>query len=204
MKDNKLLTSQRILDFYEKCKKKFKTITVIVLIVLFIMPFVTKIRVDRDGEYTTKEDVALYIMTYHELPPNYITKYGIDYAKNHDIEIDDCIMGGDTHFNTAQFVQFGVSESTKLKECDIAGPNYDITGKRGAQRLVYTCNTDNVKVFYTYNHYSTFSELTSFDLNLTSNVFWIIFGVYTASLIAFYIVIYKAKKNLEPKDNQRD
>lgn len=186
---------KRIIEFYDKRKNKIIFITTIVLIVLFIMPFITTRNMDIKEAYTKKEDVALYIIQHHQLPPNYITKYGIDYAKNHDIAIDDCIMGGDTHFNTAQFVQFGVSKSTKLKECDIAGPNYDITGKRGGERLVYTCNTNEVRVFYTYNHYKSFEEISYFHLQITSNVFWIIFGVYSILFTAFYIGINVAKRS---------
>ena len=34
----------------------------------------TEVSIDYDGVYTTKEDVALYLYTYGELPQNFITK----------------------------------------------------------------------------------------------------------------------------------
>ncbi|MBQ1302884.1 MAG: hypothetical protein IIY29_06025, partial [Firmicutes bacterium] len=30
--------------------------------------------IDEDGVYTSKDDVALYLYTYHDLPSNFITK----------------------------------------------------------------------------------------------------------------------------------
>ena len=195
---------KRIIEFYDKRKNKFIFITTIVLIVLFIMPFVTTRNMDIKEAYTKKEDVALYIIQHHQLPPNYITKYGYDYVANHGLSASGYIIGGDTHLNLGALSSFGLDKDAKLKECDIAKGGYNPNKGRGGERLVYTCNTNEVRVFYTYNHYKSFEEISYFHLQITRNVFWIIFGVYTASLITFYIVIYKVKKNLKPKDNQRD
>ena len=186
---------KKIIEFYDKVKNKFIFFSIIVLMILFIMPFITTRKMDIGKAYTKKEDVVLYIVQHHELPPNYITNYGITYAVKHNINIDHCIMGGDTHFNTEKLKQFGVSKSTNLKECDIAGQNYDINSSRGGERLVYTCNTGKVRVFYTYNHYNSFEEVSQFLLQLTRNVFWIIFGVYSILFVAFYISVYYIKKN---------
>lgn len=185
---------KKIIEFYDKVKNKFIFITIIILIILFIMPFITTRKMDIGSAYTRKEDVALYIIQHHELPPNYITNYGITYAGNHNINIDYCIMGGDTHFNTEQLKEFGVGKSANLKECDIAGQYYDINNHRGGERLVYTCNTGKVRVFYTYNHYKSFEEVSLFHLQLTRNVFWIIFGVYSILFVAFYIIVHYIKK----------
>ena len=186
---------KKIIEFYDKVKNKFIFFTITVLMILFIMPLITTRKTDIGKAYTKKEDVALYIVQHHELPPNYITNYGITYAVKNNINIDHCIMGGDTHFNTQKLKQFGVSKSTNLKECDIAGQNYDINSSRGGERLVYTCNTGKVRVFYTYNHYNSFEEVSRFHLQLTRNVFWIIFGGYSILFVAFYISVYYIKKN---------
>jgi hypothetical protein len=53
--------------------------------------------------------------------------------------------------------------------------------------LVYTTNTRNVRVFYTEDHYTTFTEITTFHLQLTRNIFWMIFGTYSIALITFAI-----------------
>ena len=111
---------KRIIEFYDRRKNKFIFITTIVLIVLFIMPFVTTRNMDIKEAYTKKEDVALYIIQYHQLPPNYITKYGYDYVENHGLSASGYIIGGDTHLNLGALSSFGLDKDAKLKECDIA------------------------------------------------------------------------------------
>lgn len=189
---------EKFRNFYAKNRKRIILVSTLLLILLFVMPFVTTRRMKIHSSYTRKEDVALYIMQYHELPPNYITHYGMEYAQEKHIDVSFYVMGGDTHFNTAQLDEFGVGMETKLKECDIRGNQYQITGARGRERLVYTCNEKQVRVFYTSDHYVSFEELTSFSLNLTRNIFWIIFGVYAAGYISFYIVIAKNKRKELP------
>lgn len=184
----------KLQNFYNKRKTKVITISILLFIVLLIMPFVTARRVNIDSSYTSKEDVAFYIMTYHELPPNYITYYGKEYAKNHGVELSSYTMGGDTHFNTNELRRFSASNKAKLKECDIEGFSYNILGNRGSRRLVYTCNQKNVRVFYTEDHYKTFVELTSFSLNIVRNIFWIIFGVYATVFVVFYILVSRENK----------
>ena len=183
-----------IIDFYDKRKLKFIFITTLFLLILFTMPFITTRRMNIRAPYTKKEDVALYIIQYHELPPNYITKYGYDYVENHNLNNYEYVIGGDTHINLGSLGEFGVAESTKLKECDISNGAYSANNNRGAERLVYTTNTKKARVFYTSNHYKDFVELTEFKLQITRNVFWIIFGCYTIIFIAFYVCVYTVKK----------
>lgn len=181
-------------NFYSKNRKNFLLITILLLVILFAMPFITTKRMNINSACTQKEDVALYIMQHHELPPNYITKDGYTYIKNHNITIDaDTKIGGDTHVNNGKLSKFGVSNNAKLKECDIAETSYTLDA-RGSYRLVYTCNTKNVRVFYTSDHYSTFNELTHFKLQLTRNIFWIIFACYAVAFIIFYIRIAVLRK----------
>lgn len=185
------------LEYYSKNQKKIGTIVVILFIILFIMPFITTKRTKLDFSYTTKEDVALYIMQHHELPPNFITKGGRDYMERKDKDIAGYIIGGDTHVNIGKLSKFGISDTQTLKECDIITSEYfieDGPNKRGTHRLVYTCNTENVRVFYTSDHYKTFEEIKKFELQLTRNVFWIIFGCYSFAVTTFYIGMAVAKK----------
>jgi len=171
-----------------KNRKKVIFITLaVILAVLFILPIATRKNVSRDGVYTDKEYVALYLKKYHELPCNFITKDGYTYYKNHSISADGKTIGGDTHVNTSELTSFGVKSNVSLKECDIRGETYALNN-RGTLRLVYTCNRSNVRVFYTNNHYVSYTELTSFALNAVSNVFWIVFALYAASLVAICVV----------------
>lgn len=94
--------------FYEKHRKKFLATTILLLIVLFCLPFITTKRMKLGKAYTEKNDVALYVMQHHELPPNYITKYGLDYLKNNSLPSNGYIVGGDTHVNLGSLKNEGV------------------------------------------------------------------------------------------------
>lgn len=187
---------EKLLHFYSKYKKRIIIISALLLVILFLMPFITTRRMDIDSHYFDKEDVALYLMQYHELPSNFITKYGYDYAGKGGLVKSYNVIGGDTHINKGQLRDFNVDTSANLKECDIVDKNYQIESIRGKQRLVYTCNTNNVRVFYTNDHYANFVEITNFSLQLTRNIFWIIFAIYVLITAIFYItiIVYTKKK----------
>lgn len=197
----------KMLSFYEKNKKKMLLFSTIFLVIFFFLPIITTKRMNINEFYNTKEDVALYIMQYHELPKNFVTKYGKDYMKNHNYDSTGFIMGGDTHLNTGQLSSYGIGYWVSLKECDVAGSTYQLNGNRGAERLVYTCNSEDVRVFYTYDHYETFTELTYVQLQPTRNVFLVWFIFYFILFFSFYMgmEIYRKKhlsNNYTKEDNQ--
>ena len=105
----------------------------------------------RDGEYTSKDDVARYIKQFGALPRNFITKSQAralgwrggpleSYAPGKSI-------GGDRFGNYERRLPSG-----SYRECDI-----DTRGKpRGAKRLVFTSGR---RVYDTDDHYKTFKEV---------------------------------------------
>ena len=105
----------------------------------------------RDGEYTSKDDVARYIKQFGALPRNFITKSQAralgwrggplePYAPGKSI-------GGDRFGNYERRLPSG-----SYRECDI-----DTRGKpRGAKRIVFTPER---RVYYTDDHYKTFKEV---------------------------------------------
>ena len=107
--------------------------------------------VARDGEYTSKDDVARYIKQFGSLPRNFITKSQAralgwrggpleSYAPGKSI-------GGDRFGNYERRLP-----PDSYRECDI-----DTRGKpRGAKRLVFTSGR---RVYYTDDHYKTFTEV---------------------------------------------
>ena len=110
--------------------------------------------VEKNGTYTDKEHVALYIHLYGKLPSNYITKseaqrlgwdsrtYTLDRAA------PGKSIGGDRFGNYEGQLPGGVS----YKECDI-----DYTGGyRNAKRIIYGSDGS---VYYTEDHYETFERL---------------------------------------------
>ena len=107
--------------------------------------------IDEDGQYTTKEDVALYLWTYHRLPSNFITK---SQARNLGWESGSVekyapgyAIGGDRFGN----YEGRLPKGKTYIECDI-----DTVGKssRGACRIVYA--TDFSVIYYTADHYESF------------------------------------------------
>ena len=110
----------------------------------------------KDGEYTTKDEVAQYIRTYKgALPRNFITKREAralgwtggplePFAPGKSI-------GGDRFGNYER--RLPPLSGSFYKECDI-----DTKGRpRGAKRLVFT--QTGQRIYYTQDHYRTFTEV---------------------------------------------
>ena len=110
---------------------------------------------DEDGQYNSKEDVALYIHLYGHLPENYITKSeceDLGYAPS-DAEdaVKDGAIGGDRFGNREGLLP--KKSGRTWTECDI-----DTWGKssRGAKRIVFS---NDGLVYYTHDHYESFELL---------------------------------------------
>ena len=108
---------------------------------------------DPYGSYTTKEDVALYIHLYGELPSNFMTKkharaLGWEGGSLESVAPGMCI-GGDYFGNYEGLLP----EDREYTECDI-----DTLGKdsRGAKRIVFS---DDGLIYYTDDHYKSFELL---------------------------------------------
>lgn len=108
---------------------------------------------DPYGSYTTKEDVALYIHLYGELPLNFMTKkharaLGWEGGSLEPVAPGMCI-GGDYFGNYEGLLP----EDREYTECDI-----DTLGKnsRGAKRIVFS---EDGLIYYTEDHYESFELL---------------------------------------------
>ena len=113
--------------------------------------------IDYEGSYTSKEDVALYLITYGELPSNYVTKkearkLGWVPSKGNLQEVcEGCSIGGD-YFTYREEEGLPYKEGRQYYECDI---DYD-GGTRNAKRIVFS---NDGLVYYTGDHYKTFELL---------------------------------------------
>lgn len=110
---------------------------------------------DKDGSYTTKEDVALYIHLYGELPSNFITKneardLGWEGGGLEDYAPGMCI-GGDRFGNYEGLLP--EAEGRTWTECDIDTLGED---SRGAKRIVFS---NDGLIYYTDDHYESFEPL---------------------------------------------
>jgi hypothetical protein len=113
----------------------------------------TEAAIDPLGSYTSKEEVALYIHLYGELPMNFMTK---KHAKALGWEggslepvAPGMSIGGDYFGNSEGLLP----EDREYTECDI-----DTLGKdnRGAKRIVFS---DDGLIYYTDDHYKSFELL---------------------------------------------
>ena len=111
--------------------------------------------IDEDGEYTSREEVALYIHTYGKLPQNFIKKNEAKklgweggslepYAPGRSI-------GGDRFGNYEGLLP--EAEGRRYTECDI-----DTMGRssRWAKRIVFS---NDGLIYYTGDHYKSFELL---------------------------------------------
>lgn len=113
-----------------------------------------ELKIDPDRAYSSKEEVALYLHLYDELPPNYLTKdeanaLGWDAEKGNLWEVTDKMSIGGDRFSNREGL---LPEDKTYFECDI---DYQ-GGYRGAKRLVYS---DDGWIYFTADHYDRFELL---------------------------------------------
>ena len=111
--------------------------------------------IDRNGSYTSKDDVALYIHTYGELPKNFITKKEAERLGWDGGSLEPYAPGksiGGSYFGNYEG-KLPKKKGRTYHECDI-----DTKGKRsrGPKRIVYS---NDGLIYYTPDHYETFELL---------------------------------------------
>lgn len=107
---------------------------------------------DEGGEYTSAEDVALYLHLYAHLPQNFITKkdaraLGWNGGGLDDYAYGKCI-GGDRFGNYEGLLPD--APGREYHECDIDTLH---AASRGAKRIVYS---NDGLIYYTEDHYESF------------------------------------------------
>ena len=119
--------------------------------------------VEEGASYTDKDHVAAYLHAFGKLPPNYITKkeatalgWVNSWGNLWDVAPGKSI-GGDYFSNFER--QLPTAKGRSYYECDI---DYGLDreenrGRRNGKRIVYS--SDGL-IFYTGDHYETFTEIT--------------------------------------------
>lgn len=111
---------------------------------------------EKAGPITDPQDIADYLFEHGELPDNFLTKseaqaLGWDSSRNYLSDVAPGMsIGGDRYGNYEGTLP--KAKGRKFFECDA---NYK-GGKRGAERIVYS---NDGHVWYTNDHYETFTEL---------------------------------------------
>ena len=111
--------------------------------------------IPEDGRYTSKEDVALYIHTYGELPDNFISKKEAEKLGWSGGSLEPYAPGmsiGGSRFGNYEGL-LPDKQGRTYTECDI-----DTKGakSRGAKRIVFS---NDGLIYYTGDHYKTFTLL---------------------------------------------
>ena len=118
----------------------------------------TGVTVEFDGEYTSRDEVALYIYAFDDVPDNFVTKTKARNAGWVSTEgnlwdvLPGKSIGGGGFDNVEGELPLEYDPERTFKECDI---NYE-GGYRGSERLVWS---DDGYIFYTGDHYETFTLL---------------------------------------------
>lgn len=183
--ENKTLLNKRII---------FYTVYLLLVSTLFICALSTRTYISQNGSYHDKNHVALYLYTYKQLPPNYITKQQSEDSGKQPS--DGKYIGGNAYWYRGKIK--GYTTSQNLREADIDYPTN--TTERGTKRLVYT--VDCTEIYYTNDHYQTFTYITKWSINAASNVFWIYFGTIITIGIGYsaYLVSKGKEKRIEYKN----
>ena len=111
--------------------------------------------IDEDGEYTSAEDVALYIHSYGHLPSNFITKKQAEALGWTGGSLEPYAPGksiGGGYFGNYEN-KLPSAKGRKWTECDI---NTRGAKSRGAERIVFS---NDGLIYYTADHYETFTLL---------------------------------------------
>lgn len=114
------------------------------------------LEISEDGEYTSKEEVALYIYEFGHLPDNFITKkeaksLGWESKEGNLGEVaPGKSIGGDYFGNYEGLLP--EEEDRDYYECDINSDG----GYRGAERIVFS---NDGLIYYTEDHYESFELL---------------------------------------------
>lgn len=112
-------------------------------------------KLDENGSYTTKEDVALYLHTYGHLPPNFVTKKEAEAAGWTSGSLEKILPGkclGGDYFGNYEG-KLPKAKGRKWFECDI---NTLGARKRGPERLIYS---NDGLIYYSPDHYESFEQL---------------------------------------------
>ncbi len=114
------------------------------------------VTVTKDGEYTSRDEVAAYLRKYGKLPKNYLTKseakaLGWNSKRDNLGQVaPGCALGGDTFGNREGLLP--AAKGRTWKECDVNV----VDGKRGKERIVYS--SDGL-IYYTSDNHKSFQEM---------------------------------------------
>ena len=168
---------------YRKRVSKARTAACICLFLALalLVAFACTLNVVReDGKYYTKQSIAPYIYKFKELPSNFLNKADIDNVPIGERPYYN--VGGNEFRNDEGRIPN--PDGVKMTECDVySGVHSSLD--RGEERIVFL--NDGSAVYYTDDHYESFTLITRWSANSVAYVLLICAGGaaigYTLSVI---------------------
>ena len=117
-------------------------------------PPADSLALDEDGEYTSKDELALYIHLYGHLPGNFVTKAEAEAAGWTGGAVGKVLPGksiGGDRFNNREGL-LPKAEGRVWTECDVG----ERRSTRGPERIVFS---NDGLIYYTPDHYDSFELL---------------------------------------------
>lgn len=129
----------------QKVRQRLRYFYLIVLLLLCIATIGANVKVKEGKEYSDFDHVALYILEYNDLPDNYVHKDLGVASGEYDVTVYD------VYDNTRDPVKLPIGFT--YTEAYINATIDDV----GAERFVFS---NNGTLYYTLNHYDSFSSIT--------------------------------------------
>ncbi|MBQ9103781.1 MAG: hypothetical protein IJY57_01685 [Clostridia bacterium] len=183
----------------------------ILTVILGVLSLTTRVGVKKGERYYSKNEVALYLFNYKELPPNFKTKdelyqlYPGSQTNAVKIAVRNGYNFGGDYFNAKDKTKskdwlgnYTKNINQNFYECDLYPDRAETikTGSRYIVRLVY--NEDCTEIYYTNTHYGDeglpgFYKVTRFSVNALSNVFVIIYSLFVIAETTLLIILFGSK-----------
>lgn len=174
--------------FIRKNRRYIMYTCVTFMLLLFILPIATRVRVSEGESYQTARQVAAYLMQFERLPDNYLLGEGEERPQ------DGKYFGGMEYAYEGKITE--MTEEKVLYYCDVS---YSSSSPfRGDKKLVYTA--DGKQVFYTTNGGESFIRMTSRQINIVSNSFGIAFCVLVGLELIALLAAFATKDKADRKE----
>jgi len=147
----------------QKVRQRLRYLYLIVLLLLWIAMIGSNVRVKEGKAYTDFDHVALYILEFNDVPENYITGYMMRTPYRYDV-----------FHNNEELLPLGHTYT----EVYINATMVDY----GAERFVFSDD----ELFYTLNHYASFTDITKNDI---LGGYYLFGGLFYTSLLGGVILI---------------
>ena len=165
----------------QKARQRLRYLYLIVLLLLWIATVGSDVNVKKEKEYTDFDHVAMYILEYNNVPDNYVTGYMLltPYRYGPFLNVEEKLPLGVEY--TEVYINATISDF-------------------GTERFVFS--DDNL--YYTNNHYDSFSEITTQKVLAGYYLFKTIFYLFLLVGLVFIGLMLTLSKEVTAHDLKKD